>query len=94
MGDAGNVVCSVPFCCYKTKKTFRYVCMLQTLTGNADSDTVVKRELQTFTAKMIRFRPQAWSGRITMRVEVFGCLAGKIRKNGPTQIAVEFYSQL
>lgn len=50
--------------------------VLQTLTGNVDSDSVVKREVQTFTAKMIRFKPQAWSGRITMRVEVFGCLAG------------------
>lgn len=48
------------------------------LSGNADSDTVVKRELQSLTAEMIRFRPQTWNGKITMRVEVFGCLADPI----------------
>ena len=52
--------------------------LLQTLSGNTDSNTVVKQEVQTFTAKLIRFRPQAWNGKTTMRVEVYGCLAGKL----------------
>lgn len=50
---------------------------LQTFSGNTDSATVVKHEVNTFAARYVRFRPQAWNGRIALRVEIFGCLTGK-----------------
>ncbi|CAH3032614.1 unnamed protein product, partial [Porites lobata] len=42
--------------------------------GNADQDTVVYRKLShAIRARYIRFRPTAWHGHISMRVEVYGC---------------------
>ncbi|KAJ7352852.1 hypothetical protein OS493_033394 [Desmophyllum pertusum] len=44
-----------------------------TLTGNTDQNTVVRNEVKMFQAMYLRFRPQAWNGYISMRVEVYGC---------------------
>ena len=52
-------------------------CSLQTLTGNADQDTVVRNEVYVFQAMYLRFRPQTWNSHITMRVEVYGCPLSK-----------------
>ncbi|KAM7452301.1 EGF-like repeat and discoidin I-like domain-containing protein 3 [Porites harrisoni] len=45
--------------------------------GNADQDTVVYHKLShAIRARYIRFRPTAWHGHISMRVEVYGCKDG------------------
>ena len=42
--------------------------------ANSDRDTVVFHELNPpIRARYIRFRPTAWYGHISMRVEVYGC---------------------
>jgi len=47
--------------------------------GNADQDTVVYHELNPpIRARYVRFRPEAWHVRISMRVELYGCLRGWI----------------
>ena len=53
------------------------ILILQTLTGNTDQDTVVRNEVRVFEAKYLRFRPQTWNERISMRVEVYGCPQSK-----------------
>ncbi|KAL9987547.1 hypothetical protein ACROYT_G001872 [Oculina patagonica] len=43
-------------------------------TGNMDQDTVVYHNLNPqIKARYIRFRPEAWDGHISMRVELYGC---------------------
>ena len=55
---------------FQTKSTFYF----QQFVGNADQDTVVYHELShAIRARYIRFRPTAWHGHISMRVEVYGC---------------------
>ncbi|KAL9983511.1 hypothetical protein ACROYT_G005695 [Oculina patagonica] len=47
-------------------------------TGNKDRDSVVYHELNPpIKARYIRFRPKAWVGHISMRVELYGCLKGR-----------------
>ena len=42
--------------------------------GNNDSYTVVRHNLVPhIKARYIRFRPLKWEGRISMRVELYGC---------------------
>ncbi|XP_020611444.1 EGF-like repeat and discoidin I-like domain-containing protein 3 [Orbicella faveolata] len=42
--------------------------------GNLDQDTVVSHDLNPpIKARYIRFRPVAWHGHISMRVELYGC---------------------
>ena len=42
--------------------------------ANTDQDTVVYHDLSNaIQARYIRFRPTAWHGHISMRVEVYGC---------------------
>lgn len=46
----------------------------QDFSGNTDRDTVVSHELNPpIRARYIRFRPETWYGRISMRVELYGC---------------------
>ncbi|XP_020623472.1 EGF-like repeat and discoidin I-like domain-containing protein 3 [Orbicella faveolata] len=50
------------------------------LTGNTDQDTVVYHVLNPpIRARYIRFRPVAWYGWISMRVELYGCLQDSCR---------------
>ena len=43
--------------------------------GNQDVNTVVSNKLkQPITARYIRFKPLLWNYRISMRVEIYGCL--------------------
>ncbi|KAL9987514.1 hypothetical protein ACROYT_G001837 [Oculina patagonica] len=47
--------------------------------GNSDQDTVVWHTLNSsITARYIRFRPEAWHGHISMRVELYGCQEGNV----------------
>ena len=47
---------------------------MQEFVGNTDMDTVVYHKLgNAIRARYIRFRPTAWHGHISMRVEVYGC---------------------
>ncbi len=44
-----------------------------------DQDTVVYHNLNPqIKARYIRFRPEAWDGHISMRVELYGCQEGRM----------------
>ena len=59
------------FFLFKTTKEFR---------GNNDRDTVVSHYLNPLIkAQYIRFRPIAWHGHISMRVELHGCRSGTVK---------------
>ena len=46
----------------------------QVFTGNFDRDSIVRHNLHPpIRARCIRFQPIAWSGHISMRVELYGC---------------------
>ena len=46
----------------------------QVFTGNFDRDSIVRHYLNPpIRARYIRFQPIAWSGHISMRVELYGC---------------------
>lgn len=48
--------------------------MTQDFSGNTDSHSIVYHGLNPpIKAKIIRFRPRAWHGHISMRVELYGC---------------------
>ncbi|XP_078371407.1 uncharacterized protein LOC144655059 [Oculina patagonica] len=48
--------------------------------GNTDQDTVVYHVLNPpIIARYIRFRPVAWNGHISMRLELYGCLQDTCR---------------
>ncbi|XP_027044413.1 uncharacterized protein LOC113672335 [Pocillopora damicornis] len=50
---------------------------IKVFTGNSNRDTVVSHPLHTpIEARYIRFRPRAWHGHISMRVELYGCKSG------------------
>ncbi|KAK3728579.1 hypothetical protein QZH41_011661 [Actinostola sp. cb2023] len=44
-----------------------------TLPGNRDDSTVVRHQVQVFSARFVRLRPQAWHGRIALRADIYGC---------------------
>ena len=49
--------------------------LLQVFIGNSDTDTVVKHPLTPpIKARYVRLTPTAWSGHISMRMELYGCL--------------------
>ena len=53
----------------------------QEFDGNTDQDTVVYHALNPpITAWYIRFRPVAHHDRVSMRVELYGCLKGIFKK--------------
>ena len=59
---------------------YRATLLLQELIGNTDRDTVVYHELNPpIKARYIRFRPLAWHGHISMRVELYGCEGNDIQ---------------
>ena len=73
---------------FQTKSTFYF----QQFVGNADQDTVVYHELShAIRARYIRFRPTAWHGHISMRVEVYGC-KGNAAFSSP-KLAYHFLAQ-
>ena len=42
--------------------------------GNHDSDTIIYNNINPpITARYIRLRPAGWNGRISMRMEFYGC---------------------
>ena len=50
------------------------VLLFQEFSGNSDEDSVVYHQLNPpIRARYIRFRPIAWNGHISMRVELYGC---------------------
>ena len=63
--------------------TFRKI-IIEEFAGNADQDTVVYHELNPpITARYIRFRPVAWHGHISMRMELYGCNNAEERFKNP-----------
>ncbi|XP_078351938.1 LOW QUALITY PROTEIN: polycystin-1-like protein 2 [Oculina patagonica] len=47
--------------------------------GNSNQNTVVRHDLNPpISARYIRFRPVSWYGEISMRAELYGCIAVKI----------------
>lgn len=58
-----------------------YYYFKQDFIGNTDWATVVYHGLQPpIRARYIRFRPVAWNGHIAMRVEIYGCIKGNIKR--------------
>jgi len=59
------------------------VLLTQIFDGNTDQDTVVYHALNPpITARYIRFQPVAKYGHASMRVELYGCLQGILKKTG------------
>ena len=53
---------------------YSYDFLLQIFEGNQNTNGVVKNTLgHPFTAKYVRIRPENWSGKIALRVELYGC---------------------
>lgn len=62
------------FKCFLTVYCFLCIFLGQEFAGNTDSNTIAYHELKSpIRARYIRFRPTAWNGHITMRVELYGC---------------------
>ena len=58
-----------------------YYYFTQDFIGNTDWATVVYHDLEPpIRARYIRFRPVAWNGHISMRVEIYGCIKGNIKR--------------
>ena len=54
-------------------------CKFKVFTGNVDQNTVVYHNLDPpITARYIRFKPVEWQDWISMRVELYGCVQGKV----------------
>ena len=74
---------------FQKKSTFYF----QEFVGNADQDTVVYHKLShAIRARYIRFRPTAWHGQISMRVEVYGCKGNAVFSS--TKLAYHFMAVL
>ena len=55
--------------------------LTQIFDGNIDQDTVVYHALNPpITARYIRFKPVDKYGHVSMRVELYGCLPGTLKK--------------
>ena len=53
--------------------------LIQIFAGNTDADTVVSHDLNpSITARYVRFRPITWQYWISMRVELYGCIQGRV----------------
>ena len=53
-------------------------CHFQLFTGNKDRSTTVLHLFSTpVVARYVRFVPETWSGKICMRVQIYGCAVSK-----------------
>ena len=64
----------------KTSVLFMLSCnFLQLFRGARDRNTVVKNPFKRpFVARFVKFHPVSWYGHISMRVELYGSLVGKL----------------
>ena len=74
-------------------KTYLFmICPKQAFSGNTDQSTVVLHELNPpIRARYVRFRPETWFGRISMRVELYGC-RGTVKRLSFLTTNIAFYN--
>ena len=67
---------------------------LQEFNGNFDRDSTIGNTLDPpIIARFIKIKPQAWSSRISLRVELYGCHGGKENRIAPKTALNSVYNK-